>query len=129
VQECSTITKAPQTLLPCYINATEVFDLQQAVRTLKQELFDEHCKLLQEKKTNRQLQSWVYQYTVACIQSIEDNNQMIYHCQVLSNQNITLSNEYEKSKLIVQTLEAVIQTVLLPSNGYAYYPGRGGGDD
>jgi hypothetical protein len=128
VQECTAIT-APQTPPPCNINAAEVFDLRQAVRTLKQELFDERCKLLQEKKTNRQLQSRVYQYAAACVRSIEDNNQMIYHCQVLSNQNIALSNEYEKSKLIVQTLEAVIQTVSLPSNGCACHPGRSGGDD
>ena len=109
------VIKAPETPTPAKFNAADIFDLKQTVQVLKQDLFDERCKILQEKTRNKQLLARMYHYAAACERSAEDNNQMIYHCQVLSNQNIALSNEYEKSKLIVKTLEAVLQTLLTPS--------------
>lgn len=105
------MAEAPQTPLPTNFNAAEIFDLRQTVRALKQDLFNERCRLLNEKQKNKKLEFRLYQYAAACVRNVEDNSQMIYHCQVLSSQNIALSNEYEKSKLIVQTLEAVIQTL------------------
>ena len=127
MQESSAIiAETPQTPTQRKINAAEAFDLRETVKGLKQELYDERCKLLQAKRENKQLQLRVYQYAAACMRSVEDNNLMIYHCQVLSNQNIALSHEFEKSKLIVQTLEAVFQTLSLTPNRCAHSPRTGG---
>ena len=123
MQDGSITIDVPQTPITRNINAAEAFDLRQTVEVLKQELFDERCKLRLEKRKNKQLQFRVYQYAAACMRSVEDNNLMIYHCQVLSNQNIALSHEFEKSKLIVQTLEAVFQTLSLTPNRCAHSPG------
>lgn len=68
------ITEAPRTPTARSINAAEVFDLQQTVKAIKQELFDERCKLLEEKRTNERLQYRVYQYAAACVRSVEDSN-------------------------------------------------------
>jgi hypothetical protein len=54
------IAEAPQTPTTRNSNAAEVFDLEQNVKTMKQELLEERSKLLQEKRRNKQLQLRAY---------------------------------------------------------------------
>lgn len=90
-------------------SVADAYDLQHRAHNTEQELSIERAKVAREIRRNRRLQSQINEYVEALARCVHDCGQMKYHCDLLSNSNLALSQELQKAKLMVETLEAVIQ--------------------
>lgn len=87
----------------------DAHDLQHRANNAEKELSIQRTKLAHEKRRTRQFETQVNEYTEALTRCVQDCTLMRTHCQILSNSNLALSGELQKAKLMVETLEAVIQ--------------------
>jgi hypothetical protein len=83
--------------------------LQHRAHNTEQELSIERTKVAREIRKNRRLQSQVNEYVEALARCVHDCGQMKYHCDLLSNSILAKDQELQKAKLMVETLQAVIQ--------------------
>ena len=109
------LEEIPHTPTMHNISVADAYDLQHRANNTEQELSIERTKLAREIRRSRRLQSQVNEYVEALARCVHDCGQMRYHCQLLSNSNLALSQELQKAKLMVETLEAVIQMLYTSS--------------
>lgn len=100
--------KDPQTPTMKTINVADAYDWQCRANNAEQELAIEHIKLERERRRNRRLRSQINEYIEALARSTQDCSQVMSQCQLVSNTSLAISQELQKAKLIVETLEAVI---------------------
>jgi ABC-type phosphate transport system auxiliary subunit len=74
-----------------------------------------YIKLVRETRKNRQLQLQIDKYSEALNRSVYNYSLIRHHFQLISNSNLALSQELQKAKVIVKTLEAVIQMLYISS--------------
>ena len=98
----------PQTPTIRTINVADAYDWQQRANNAEQELSIVGIKLQQEKRRTRRLQSQINDYIEALARSTQDCSRVMGQCQLMSNTSLALSQELQKAKLMVETLEAVI---------------------
>lgn len=108
-------TKAPRrsTTPDIKINVADVVDWEKRAKTAEQRLLIERTKLRQEQEKVRRLRYHGRTYIDALAHCVEDCTQMRNHCQILAGQNLALSHQFERAKLVVQTLEAIIPKACL----------------
>jgi predicted RNase H-like nuclease (RuvC/YqgF family) len=122
------LEEAPQTPLMHTVNAAHAYDLNHRATAAEVELSTIQTKLAREKRKTRRLQSQIQEYMEALAQCVEQCTLMRNHCHIMSNTNLALSQELQKGKFMVETLEAVLQmlyksaggfgtTGIIPSNG------------
>jgi hypothetical protein len=88
------------------INVAEAYDWQHRANAAEQELLIERARLAREKRKNRRLESQVRESVGGWTISTQ-------HCQVLTNSNFALSQELQRLKAIIETLEHVIQKLFV----------------
>lgn len=91
------------------IDITEVNDLRRRATEAERQLAAEGTKLAREKRKNRRLGTHVNEYVSALSQATQDLVQLNNQCHFLSTSNTVLFEEVRRLKLVVQTLEAVLQ--------------------
>jgi DNA repair exonuclease SbcCD nuclease subunit len=98
----------PQTPTMTTINVADAYDWQQRANNAEQKLSIVDIKLQREKRRTRRLQSQINEYIEVLARSTQDCSRMMDQCQLVSNTNLAISQELQKAKLMVETLEAVI---------------------
>ncbi len=98
----------PQTPTMKTINVADVYDWQHRANKAEQELSVQRVKLERERRKTRRLQSQINEYIEALTRSTQDCSQVINQCKLVSNASQAISQELQKAKLMVETLEAVI---------------------
>jgi hypothetical protein len=83
------------------INVATLRDWECRAYYAEEELHYERIKLGREKRKNQRYRNQIDEYVKALASSTQQ-------CQFLSNTNLALSREYQKAKLMIETLEAVI---------------------
>ena len=89
-------------------------DWQQRAGNAEHELATQRRRLNRAWKENRRLQQQVEEYCEALGRSTRDCTQLMSQCQQLSNANLGLTRENEKTKFMVETLEAVLMMLHAP---------------
>jgi septal ring factor EnvC (AmiA/AmiB activator) len=92
------------------INVADAYDWQHRANAAEQKLLAERAKLTREKRKTRRLQSQVQE-------SVKGWTTCTQQCQVLTNSNYAFSQECQRLKAIIETLEHVIQRVFIPPRG------------
>lgn len=88
---------------------TQTHDLRDRVDNAERELSVVRLKLSREVRKNRRSQQQINGYSEALTRTVHECNTVKYHFQLMSNSHLSLSRELEKAKIMVGTLEAVIQ--------------------
>lgn len=98
----------PQTPTLSATNEADAYDWQHRANIIEQKLSLESDKLQREKRKTRRLQTQINEYTDALARSTQDCAQVMKHCQLASDTNMAITQELRRSKVMVETLEAVI---------------------
>ena len=97
------------------MNIANTFDIEYRVKQVDRELSTARARLTREIRKNRQLQQQSSDYIEALTRAVQDNSVIRYHFELLSGSHFTLSQEVQKAKVMVETLEAVIEMLYLSS--------------
>jgi len=97
------------------VNVAEAYDLQDRLNDADRELSIVHNKLRHEARKNQRLRQQNYENIEAHKQAIENCKMMSYHFQLVSSSHFAITQEFEKAKLMVKTLEAVIRMLYISS--------------
>lgn len=89
-------------------------DWQQRAGNAEHELASQRRRLNRAWKEIRQLRQQVEEYCEALGRSTADCTLLMSQCQQLSNANLGLTRENEKTKSMVETLEAVLMMLHAP---------------
>lgn len=113
------LEEAPQTPLMHTVNAAHAYDLNHRATAAEVELSTVQTQLAREKRKTRRLQSQVQEYMDALEQCVGHCTLMRNHCHIMSNTNLALSQELQKGKFMVETLEAVLQMLYKSAGGFS----------
>ncbi|KAH6664013.1 hypothetical protein B0J14DRAFT_682541, partial [Halenospora varia] len=102
------VEEDPQTPTMKTVNVADAYDWQQHAMDAKQALSIACIKLEREQQRAWRLRSQINKYIEALACSTQDCSHMMSQCQLVSNTNLALSQELQKGRLMVETLEAVI---------------------
>jgi hypothetical protein len=91
------------------INIADAHDLQYRTNLAEQELSIEHTKFQREKRKTCRLQNQVNEYHETLTRSIQVGNGALSQTRYLSEANYLLAQEIQKQRIVIETLEAVIQ--------------------
>lgn len=97
------------------MNIAEAYDLQDRVTEAEKELSIVRNKLKEETRKSRRHEQQKFEYMDAHARALQDCNMLSHHFQLVSGSHLALSKEFEKAKLMVETLEAVIRMLYISS--------------
>ena len=93
------------------INIANNYDLQSRATKAELHLSIERTKLQQEKRKASRLQTKVNEYHETLTRCMQVGNGAMSQCQYLSNINHQLSQEIQRQRIVIGTLQAVIQKI------------------
>ena len=83
------------------VNVADAYDAQSRANNAEREL--------STARTKRYLQQQNYEYMEALARAVQDCSVIRHHFDLVSSSHLALSQEYQKAKVMVETLEAVIR--------------------
>jgi hypothetical protein len=97
------------------VNVADAYDVQNRANNAERELSIARTKLTREIRKNRRLQQQIYEYMEALARTVQDCSVMKHHFELVSSSHLALSQESQREKLKVETLEAVIRMLYTSS--------------
>ncbi|PVH67630.1 hypothetical protein DL98DRAFT_662547 [Cadophora sp. DSE1049] len=91
------------------LNLADAYDVRSRANNAERELSITRTKLTREIRKNRRLQQQNYEYMEALGRAVQDCSVMRHHFDLVSSSQLVLSQELQKAKVMVETLEAVIR--------------------
>ena len=91
------------------VNVADAYDAQSRANNAERELSTARTKLTREIRKNRCLQQQNYEYMEALARAVQDCSVIRHHFDLVSSSHLALSQECQKAKVMVETLEAVIR--------------------
>ncbi|CZT07007.1 uncharacterized protein RAG0_12592 [Rhynchosporium agropyri] len=93
------------------VNVADAYDLQNRAKTAEQELSIARTKLTREIRKNRWLQLLNHEYMEALARAVQDYSVLRHNFDLVSSSHLALSQEFQKARVMVETLDAVIRTL------------------
>ncbi|KAH9205165.1 hypothetical protein DL95DRAFT_470817 [Leptodontidium sp. 2 PMI_412] len=117
------LERLPLTPATQNVNVADACDARSRANNAERELSITRTKLTREIRKNRRLQQQNYEYMEWLGRAVQDCSVMRHHFDLVSSSHLTLSQELQKAKVMVATLEAVIR--MLSTSSFE----RSGGSD